>query len=125
MTRESLVDLEEAAAAARRESDRAGDNYYRALTRWTVSRLANGTGRKCYRLALAYDDALDKFLDRLNSLNASASGKRIAIVTEQKSLLKADLDYLGKIRMPFPKVFDSQAEPVFRVDEVVRSAYAS
>jgi len=27
--------------------------------------------------------------------------------------------------MPFPKVFDSQAEPVFRVDEVVRSAYAS
>jgi len=68
MTRESLIELEEAAAAALRESDRAGDDYYRALTRWTVSRLANGTGRKCYRLALAYDGALDKSLDGLKSL---------------------------------------------------------
>ena len=125
MTRESLIELEEAVAAARRESDRAGDVYYRAVTRWTVSRLANGTGRKCYRLALAYDGALDKFLDRLNSLNSSASRKRIAIVTKQKSLLKTDLDYLGKIRMPFATVFDSLAEPVIKVDEVVCSAYAS
>lgn len=124
MTRESLIELEEAAAAARLESDRAGDDYYRALTRWTVSRLVNGTGRKCYRLALAYDGALDKSLHSLKSLNSSHSRKRIAIVTEQKSLLKVDLDYLGRIRMSFPKVFDSQAEPVFGVDEVARYAYA-
>ena len=124
MTRESLIELEEVAAAARLESDMAGDDYYRALTRWTVSRLVNGTGRKCYRLALAYDSALDKSLDSLKSINSSPSRKRIAMVTEQKSLLKVDLDYFGKIRMPLPKVFDSQAEPVFRDDEVARYAYA-
>jgi hypothetical protein len=83
MTRESLIELEEAAAAALRESDRAGDDYYRALTRWTVSRLTNGTGRKCYRLALAYDGALERSLDSLNSLaNSSVSRHRIAIVTK-------------------------------------------
>jgi len=81
---------------AKRESDLAGDVYYRTLTDWTVSRLANGTCKKCYTLAVAYDHAIDRLIDRLKSRVVSAASLRsIEIATDQKSLLAADLNYLG------------------------------
>ena len=97
---------------AKRESDLAGDVYYRTLTDWTVSRLANGTCKKCYTLAVAYDHAIDRLIDRLKSHVVSAASLRsIEIATGQKSLLKADLNYLGNALIQPPKIIDSPAEP--------------
>ena len=111
MTRESRIESEEAIAAARRESDEAGDVYYRTITDWLVSRLANGTGQKCYALAVAYDSAIDRLIDRLKSRVMSAASLRgIGIAFDQKSLLEADLNYLTNALMPFPKVLDSPVE---------------
>jgi hypothetical protein len=96
MTRESLIESEDAVADARRDSDRAGDKYYATITEWTVSRLTTGTGRKCYELAMAYDRAIDRLIDRLKHQVLSAASRRsISIAGQQKSLLKADLDYLS------------------------------
>lgn len=95
MTRESLIELQDEAAMARRESDNAGDVYYRTITQWMVSRLRNGSGRKCYELAMAYDRSIDRLIDRLKSQVISAASRRsIVIATEHKSLLKSDLEYL-------------------------------
>jgi hypothetical protein len=89
------MEFEEPTAAARRESDLAGDVYYRTLTDWTVSRLANGTSKKCYTLAVAYDRAIDRLIDRLKSRVVSAASLRsIEIAVGQKLLLAADLNYL-------------------------------
>ena len=105
MTRESLIESEDAVADARRESDRAGDKYYATITEWTVSRLTKGTGGKCYELAMAYDTAIDRLIDRLKHQVLSAASRRsISIAGEQKSLLKADLDYLGNLHAAFQKL---------------------
>ena len=104
---ESLIGFEEPTAAARRESDLAGDVYYRTLTDWTVSRLANGSWKKCYTLGVAYDRAIDRLIDRLKSHVVSAASLRsIEIAIGQKSLLAADLNYLGNALMLLPKIAD-------------------
>jgi len=105
MTRESLIESEDAVADARRDSDRAGDKYYATITEWTVSRLTKGTGGKCYELAMAYDRAIDRLIDRLKHQVLSAASRRsISIAGQQKSLLKADLNYLGDSHASFQKL---------------------
>lgn len=113
MKPETFNDPEDAVADAQRESERAGDVYYKTITKWTVSRFTNGSGRKCYELAMAYDHAIDRLIDRLKHQLISAASRRkiIKLAVEQKSLLKADLDYFGTNLPPFPNEQKENAEP--------------
>ena len=104
--------LNDSSADARRESELAGDDYYRTITDWVVSRLANGSVQKCYDLAVAYDRAIDRLIDRLKAQVKSASSLRsIDIATKQKTILNGDLEYLGNALVPVPTILDFPDEP--------------
>lgn len=78
------------------ETGRCGDEYYREMTAWITSRMQAGSAELCYRLAMVYDRALDKFIADVGHSSApERSGSGIDLAARYKVLLSRDLEYLS------------------------------
>jgi len=86
--------------AAKLELSRAQDEFYRTMTEWIISHMNHGGGRECYKFALIYNDAIDRYIvcldreeKRLEVNNARRSAKKL------KSILSTDLHFLSQFRL--------------------------
>ena len=87
--------------AAQSELSRAQDEFYRTMTDWIISHMDHGGGRTCYKFALVYNDAIDRYivcLDReekgLDVINASF-GKEIEIDSFTRSCFSFPVPFGG------------------------------
>jgi hypothetical protein len=89
-----LSDLDTLAVAAWTNSGRCGDEYYRVMTAWVVSRCAQGSADRCHELAMQYDKSLNTFLGLTVGLSSAITGgKNVRLARRYKSILAGDLDY--------------------------------
>lgn len=87
-----------------RQLGQAQDEFYGRFTEWNVSRQKIGSGRQCYELALAYLDAIDRFLECLNEeIPSPHMAREIQNAGEWKSILSSDLNYLSRFRFHGPR----------------------
>ena len=107
----------------RHEFLRAQDEFYRKITAFTISAETVGTGRECYKFALIYNDAIDRYIRALEGPGATWTilGER-QNAREWKSLLANDLNYLSKFRATYPEQIASNGDSVVEVAEMISAA---
>ncbi len=79
-------------------STKLADEYYRAVTRWAVSRRSEGSLRHLIKIGSAYRWTLEKALRCLRSLRRTEQVERkIAHTEEYKALVTKELETLREL----------------------------
>lgn len=88
------TEMDTQAAAAWTNCGRRGDEYYRVITAWLVSRRGKGSESKNRELAHEYDNALNSFLALTAGAHpAAAHSQNVGLAWQYKAILAGDLNY--------------------------------
>ena len=87
---------------ANRELGRAQDEFYRTMTEWIVFKREEDGGRDCYKFALIYRDAIDRYIECLEGEKPTREVTHALQVAEKwRSILSTDLNNLSQFRLAY------------------------